>query len=76
MTEAFSLKDHEHNLAVLVTMPDARAAPVITFMDRRDGQQVSVSANVFFQLVDAIACALDQVEEIEGEDDGEATTLQ
>ena len=69
MTDAFALKDHQHNLSVLITNSEDDPVPAITFMDKSTGQQVSISANVFFQMVDAIDYALEGLGEMEPADE-------
>lgn len=62
MSDVFSLKNHEHDVSVLITTVGEDHIPEITVMDRRTGQQVSMSVDVYFMLSEAIDKALEDAE--------------
>lgn len=75
MPDAFTLKDHEHNLVVLVTTTDQSEDPFVVMMDRATGQQVTINIDVFFRVGDAVVATMTALSEGEVADQQETSKL-
>lgn len=61
--DAFSLKDHEHDLVVQLTQDDPDGPPMVTFVDQSTGQKVTMAADVFYRVGLAVDTLLEATEE-------------